>query len=169
MPHWPEVGLNRCCGVGVALVLLALGMTSPALAQDTVALRRGDRVRVTLPRLPARTQPRLWTGVLLAFDTAVIRLERRVDTVRIPLDSILQLERSLGRGPDHRLPPAGGALGLILGFVVGQAKNPFRPDPEPLEIGAVTVIGGLVGVAIGAVIGTQVRRDHWEVVPLPRR
>lgn len=153
---------------GAVLTLLMAGAAWPARAQDTAAVRRGDRVRVTLPRLPAHTQPRRWTGVLLALDSAGIRLERRADTVRIPLDSILRFERSLRRGPDHRAPLMGGAIGLVLGFVAGQAKNPFRPDPEPLEIGAVTVIGGLVGVAMGALIGTQMRRDEWGDVPVPR-
>jgi hypothetical protein len=118
---------------------------------------------VTLPRLPARTQPRRITGTLVALEPVVLSVAHRGDTISLGLDSVLVLEVSRGRVSRERTTAlAGAGLGLIAGFAIGQIAHPAAEDPGPREIIAITLIGGFVGTGLGVVVGREMRADRWE-------
>jgi hypothetical protein len=128
----------------------------------------GDRVRVTLPPLPTRTRPRLFTGSLVELREQVISMGRRRDTLTFALDSVLILEVSRGRETRERTGALVGAgLGLIAGFAIGHLRHPAADDPTTGQILTITVIGGFVGTGLGVVVGRHLETDRWERVPLP--
>jgi hypothetical protein len=152
-----------------ALTLLALSSGSFA-SQDTATVRPGDRVRITLPRPPARTQPRRVTGTLLALRPPAIAIADRGDTLSFALDSVLALEVSRGRvSHESRAALVGAALGLVAGIAVGQISHPAADQPTAREIITVSLVGGFVGTGLGVVLGRQFKTDHWAPVPAPGR
>jgi hypothetical protein len=149
----------------VAVLALAALTAGPAVAQDSLPLRPGDRVRITLPRLPARTQPRVYTGTLVALRGQAISVGIRRDTTTFALDSVLALEVSRGRVTRERTTAAvGAALGLVVGFAIGHLRHPAAEDPDAGQIATVTVIGGFLGTAAGVAVGLQMKTDRWEAV-----
>lgn len=154
-------------GVLAALAVLSPG---PLASQDSLPLRPGDRVRLTLPRLPARTAPRHVTGSLVALREQAVSIRDGGDTLTFALDSVIALEVSRGRESRERTTAlVGAALGLIAGLAISQIPHPAAEDPTTGEVVAVTIVGGFIGTAAGVLIGLQLKTDRWALVPLSRR
>jgi hypothetical protein len=154
----------------LAVTVLSITDTSRVHAQDSTAIAPGDRIRVTLPPAPGRSTLRRRTGTLILLAPSELRLQVRSDTVRWPLDSLVALEVSRGRAYGSATAPlVGGAIGLLAGFLIGHHGHPLRPESTSGEVVATTMAGGLLGVAAGAVIGSQIVGDRWVEIPLPGR
>jgi hypothetical protein len=92
-------------------------------------------VRLTLPRLPARTAPRRVTGSLVALREQAVSIRHRADTLMFALDSVIALEVSRGRESRERTTAlVGAALGLIAGLAVSQIPHPAAEDPTTGEV-----------------------------------
>jgi hypothetical protein len=153
----------------LALALLALS-PGPLTSQDTATVRPGSRVRITLPRPPARTQPRQVAGTLVALRPPVIAIANRGDTLSFALDSVLALAVSRGRGShESRAALVGAALGLVAGVAISQLTHPAADRATPREVVTIALVGGFVGTGLGVVVGQQVKSDRWEPVRVPGR
>ena len=171
-----------CCSVVTAAMVAA---AEPAAAQAPAALpiADGTRARVTAPALgPSR---RVATVIAQRGDTLVLRSEGALNSVAVPLAGVTGLEVSRGR---HTRVRRGLAVGLVTGAVVGAVASyaAYKPDTcGETELGCFlsplpefsrsdeTVLGaiggGLLGAAVGSVVGLAWRTERWERVSLPPR
>jgi len=167
-----------CCSVVTAATVAAL---DPAAAQAPAALpiAAGTRARVTAPALgPSR---RVATVIAQRGDTLVLRSEGALNSVAVPLAGVTGLEVSRGR---HTRVRRGLVVGLLGGALVGavSAFAAYESDPcaqgqffgcfdmgrgEQMGLGAVA--GGVLGAAVGSVVGLAWRTVRWERVSLPPR
>jgi hypothetical protein len=138
---------------------LVLALLPPLLAaQDTAAVKWGDRVRLLVPGHLVDA----W--ILAGGDSAGLLLTRGArDTLIVPLDIVRRFEVSRGT---RSAAPQGAGVGAILGAIVGAWVAGRQGPGDVLLRGA--GIGIAAGVGAGALIGTQVRTDRWQVVPLDR-
>ena len=148
------------------LLLIPLSFTSLA-AQDT--LTAGDKVRVT-------TEEERVVGSLVSLDDNQLTLttEARDSSLVLPLASLTKLEVSRGQ---KSMAGRGALIGLGAGAAVGVgtalvacAGGDCNTDGDitgalALGLGAG---GALVGAGIGALIGSSIKVDRWETVPLDR-
>jgi hypothetical protein len=155
-----------------ALVFLCLSTAAAAAEPDSVSLKKGDRVRVTIAGMQRvciieEMQP----GVLSLRSSETAALQR----VRIADISSLEIRapRSPGRGAG-RGAFIGGGIGLLGGIVTGIVSG----DDEPNTIISFTaaekalVLGmtlTMFGTIIGAIVGAVFPGEHWEKIPLDAR
>ena len=153
----------------LAIVLVAgAGVTAGAAAEpDSVSLKKGDRVRVTLAGMKAvciieEIQP----GVLGLRSSETAELQR----VRIADISSLEIRapRSHGAGAG-RGAMIGGGVGFLVGALYGIAVSAAF-NPSPSETGTLGVAGGIgfffIGAGLGALGGLMVPGETWKPVPL---
>jgi len=149
LKHWP------------LLALLSLPAMLPA--QDSVVVRPGARVRLTTG---AGRFVGTWEGS--AHDSLTI-LDARRTTVRVvAFDAVSALEISRGR---RRRTGRGALIGFVSGTTAGLVTalvfcrngcgefNTFIP----VALGGA---GAVVGTGVGALIGSQIRTERWESVPV---
>jgi hypothetical protein len=158
---------------GCVLVPWAVDALSPP-----TPLMSGQRVRVYLKH----QQPRVRTATLMAVGADGIVLRPALDSTRVavPFAELRGLEISRGVG-NHALDGAvgGAVLGALVGTVVGTARACSRvqdcrnvsgselPLEEGLWIVFSSVCGGmLIGGGGGLLVGSLVRTERWENVPL---
>ena len=141
----------------LASLTLVLALLPPLLAaQDSAAVRRGDRVRLLVPGHVVDA----WT--LAGGDSAGLLLTRGArDTLIVPLDIVRRFEVSRRT---RSAAPQGAGVGAILGAIVGVWVAARQGTGDVLLRGA--GIGIAAGAGAGAVIGALVRTDRWYVVPL---
>jgi hypothetical protein len=153
-------------------LLLMIGFAMAVVCGEAGAqaprVEPGDRVKV-------RPSPTTHDRVLLvtAADSQNLTLvgERTRREVRVPLESIRRLERSVG------LPTAGSSIGkgAIFGVLAGAAAGAgfgllLAEDPHKAEAALVLGgIGGGIGAGVGALTGAVTRTEQWESVPVARR
>ena len=152
-----------------ALVVLALALAvappDGVIAQDTLTVKVGSRVRVTAPELDLDK----YDGTV-----AVVRSDTlTVGTVQVPLASVTRLDVHKGRKGNVGKGAIIGTLvgvptGLALGVFYQQACSNTSDIGETclalIPIGAVAV--GLAGALVGGTIGSLIKTDRWEEVPL---
>ncbi|HEY7614639.1 MAG TPA: hypothetical protein VH764_16700 [Gemmatimonadales bacterium] len=154
--------------------LTLLLLLTPALlpAQEATVPRPGSRVQVHL----TDPTPRVVRGTLLSAESGSYRLLRDGgrDTLAFSTAAVSQLDTTAGRrtraGKGALL---GGGIGMAAGLALGLAAtaegcNGFCEDPSPGEIGAVSLIVGGMGAAIGALIGSATHSDRWVPASGPR-
>jgi hypothetical protein len=152
----------ECLCSGLVLLMGSyplLAQVSPA----SQALALGSRLRVT----EDSARPTRFVGVLLAQRADSLRLQtEEASPDRLVLRSqVVQLEVSRGRHSRWRLGAALGALaGTAVGFLAIQGKNYEVGDNTPTTIYVASVA---VGGVLGAVIGSSIHTDHWEVIAWP--
>jgi hypothetical protein len=115
-------------------------------------------------------------GTVLALrpDTIVVGND---EPVELAISSLTRLEVSRGRESKAR---TGGIVGLIGGAVAGAVIciaskcSLTSQSVEPLEdeglnsIALAAALGGVAGYGVGVLIGSTIKVDRWEEVPLDR-
>ncbi len=151
-------------GAVVSLLIVPLLIPSTSLStQEQPPIESGARVRIT------STDPVLVKSVGTCLELSEGHLQFASGTTAefwsIDVDSITALDVSRGRKPFGVLKGAG--IGLLVGVVVYSNY----PDREVDEGNVGILVGGAFGAAgalVGAGVGTLVRTDRWEEVPLER-
>jgi hypothetical protein len=163
--------------VTAALTVLLVVPLSTISAQQPPPLEVGSLVRVTSDCRPGRSRAdcRMEIGVLEAAtaDSVSLRLLDGGYLNAWPLASVTRLEVSRGRKSNGG---TGALYGFMAGFGVGAiwggiAGEGYMGDAHISAAGSV-VFGGLYVGAIGAIggllVGTFIKTDRWEEVPLDR-
>jgi hypothetical protein len=158
----------------IAYLLAALLVVAPV---ELEAQRRpphigpGDRVRLWAPRLGIEGS--VGTVMALRPDTIVVD---RGETLVLAISTLTRLEVS--RGQKSRAG-TGGIVGLVGGAAVGvligtasidadcEILSPDCDVNKNLESFALAAVaGGVVGYGVGVLLGSIVKVDRWEEVPL---
>lgn len=142
-------------------------------AQVPPMITPGSRVRVTLARAEA---PLIGVVQALRADSLLLELEPGVGETRtIHIPGVARVELSQGV---QRRTAKGAAVGAVVGITLGALLGAQSDDEcdvevcvdlvsreESIVLGAVIV--GLLGTAVGAVIGHLSRQERWVRVPVP--
>ena len=153
----------------VVLVIATLVIPWSGLSsQDIPPIAPGTRVRITAPS--AGADRLIGTVVPSPIDTLMVRPAARMTAVAIPLASVTRLEVRFGQ-KSHLL--LGAAIGFVAGAAslgIGSAVVCKREDSDCAKYQTVslTALGGLSGGAVGALLGSFIRTDRWDRVPLER-
>jgi hypothetical protein len=167
----------------ILLLFLTSFLTGPdagfAIESDPLHLT-GSRVRLYISdrstaagRLSSRGQMQTGTVLEVRGDTLVFTAEHQSTPTLVPTASLMGLEVNRGKKRSHVVKGAGlGFLaGVLVGGVVGYASAVQAAqngdDLAYLEVPAGMVVGGGVGIVVGAVIGTRRTGDRWEPQKLP--
>ena len=163
--------------ISLLLFVVAAVVTSPltARAHD---VRPGDRVRVfTTGKAGA---PPTVTGTVVSIDgeTLVVQTSRPSgnirnhhvaphDTATVALSNVTSLDRWTG-AKNHTFTGAviGAAAGLVIGFAARESSK-----TEGTEFGGgsdasglATLLLGIIGTGVGALIGHSLQTDQWDHV-----
>ncbi len=143
-------------------------------------IEEGDQIRLVAPSL---SDIKL-TGHVIEISTDAIRIARpnsqiphRLD---IPLNSIHSLEKYDGTKRNTGRGALTGAIvgGLGLGLASALSYEPCESDPDDIFDGCLihfspgslflmgAAAGGVLGTAVGAIIGSTSKRVVWKPVPL---
>ncbi len=155
----------------VAVLVVTTWSCSGYVADMSVA--PGDTVRGTAPSMDVDDS--VGTVAALETDTLTVQVEDRADALYVPLADVAKLEvqrgQKSGTGTGALI---GGGLGAALGVTVGlvgcSASN-CNLDEGDLTAAVAVVFGAggaLLGAGIGALIGSSIKTDRWETVPLDR-
>jgi hypothetical protein len=153
---------------------LVVTMSVEALAQDEPTVGVGSRVRVSAPEVAGDEligtvdTVRNDTLVVLAGDPSVLWI--------VPFPSIAKLEVSSGK---RSHAGRGAGIGFLAGLVIGGAIGYASGDEncggsgwgslciEKSELAVAAGLGfGLVGIGIGALVGSGFEAERWAYVPL---
>ena len=158
---------------GLLAAVLILIASVDLLAQQEPPIPRGDRVRVSAPTIDS--DPFIGTVVSMDADTLVLDLAGRNASLPVPVASVTSLDVS--QGTTSRVISGvliGGVIGLVVGTVVASTKqNEACGDYEGswfcMSPWILAGIGGpAAGALLGAGIGSQIKVERWETVPLDR-
>ena len=161
----------------VIAVTLAVGISGPGLAAGAPVpqplFEAGARVRVTW----GPGEGRRATGRVLQDDgnTLVLTVDHgRRPPLRIEWLSVRQIEipsgqrRNPGRGALVGALALGIPLALLATYSCGMAGLGWEPgDSPPTSAAGCAGVGLATGTALGAAVGSVVRTDRWQRVPLP--
>ncbi len=152
--------------LGTIATAAAMVLIAPAAsigAQPPAPLAAGERVRVVF----ATGRQVRHTGTVAAVrgDTLVLN-RRNSEPIAVSLASVVQVERSLGRG---RCGGAGARARCMLvsglaGTVVGGAIGFFTTQSASDMAGIGVIFGAPVGLIVGLVVGGFVGGERWERV-----
>jgi hypothetical protein len=156
-------GLMQCGAIALLLAPVV------AWSQEPPAIVPGARIRIT----EGASKPRSGTVVTAGTDTVVLRLDSGGETATFPVARISELEVSRGR---HGHAGAGVGLGFLAGLGAGALVGTLVCGGESAcysgsddMSGPVTAVaaglGGVVGMAVGAVVGGNHKTEKWEAVP----
>jgi hypothetical protein len=152
------------------LIVLAVLVAAPTQirAQDPPPIDPGARVRVSTSS--AADERIVGTLAALQSEALVVDVEGHSEPVTLPVASVTRLEVSTGRKSKT-------ATGAGIGFGIGAAAGTvlalmFCSDPDN-ACGAGSFLGGSVllglpGAGVGALIGSGIKVERWETVPLDR-
>ncbi len=165
------------CEVIVRVFTLLLALVVAALSdlqgQDQVFTAEGRRVRLKTCRTYADCT--YFVGTVTAVGADVIHLKTDSDALVRPFPklAIRKLELYRGRGPSTKEGALVGALmgGLVL-WLASQAGTECEPGAfeglcDAVQ-GSAFLGGALLGGCFGAAIGSAIRKDKWDEVPLDR-
>lgn len=174
----------QVCGALLASATLVCAISPLSRAQQPVQLPAGQGVRVTAPAAGLKGEQ----AFLLAATTDTIFIGRtqlrsdsgswHVDTVRtaVPIASLTSLEVKVGRRSHTLAYGAGGAAVGALTFFLGVKaaekdqcgwNDYFCIDKAtaPASERQALIVGGLLGAAVGAILGAHAGTERWEQVP----
>lgn len=132
----------------------------------------GERVRLTYRPGPHARVER-FVGRLTQANSDSLSVHGDDHSIVVPLPRVDQLEISRGQTSHTGTGALVGLIGggVILGAIAASSASECEglcigpTEPEPLFlIGA--LVGGLGGAAVGALMGSAIRVDRWEQVPL---
>jgi hypothetical protein len=139
----------------------------------------GSRVRLYVTdrstaagRLSSMGQMRTGTVNEVRGDTLLFTADHQSTQTLVPTASLTGLEVSRRNG-SHAL--AGAGLGFLAGVVAGGAIGLVSAhhaaktgdDLAYLRVPAGAVLGGGVGIAVGAILGSTSAKERWEPLKLP--
>jgi len=165
----------------ILVAILAFVPLASATAQ--VPVRPGARVRVTghfcQPLYSCvGGSPQQYVGTLVTWEADTLVVQSNRDTLAVPVDFVTRLDVSRGRKTNTA---NGAGIGFLLGGLVGavivyasyeecvpqglfSCIGPnYGPGTYALAGG---VIGGFGGLMAGALIGSAIKTDRWQEVPL---
>lgn len=173
--------MRRMLLISLATLLAPLASASG----QTVDLEHGQIIRVTAHPYDLRRTP--VTLVELGPDSLRVQyLRSRLDHSRVitdsldlavPLTAVTKIEVPNGRRSNWDRGArtgaiAGGAVGLLLGGVYAACNDSMVcPETGAQKAGAIvasTVMVGLAGGVVGAIIGAMSSREAWKEVPTGR-
>jgi hypothetical protein len=142
------------------LLLVAVAALAPGVAaQDTLAIERGERVRLIV-----ESRPNAVVGILVTQDRDSLRVQQRADAppVAFSREDVIGVEASLGA---HGHAGTGALVGLLAGGVAGAALGSGCSDDFlcPGPGGGALLLGG-TGLLFGALVGVFVRTERWDPV-----
>jgi hypothetical protein len=153
--------------LAIAQLTLLLVASPGLLAQESIAIERGQTIRVTVPELGIRLQ----VGEFEAVDGGMLVLSAPDSTLHYPLSAVSRLEVYRGR-ESH--PWRGAGIGFLTGYATGFLV--WLAGVEGCYEGASTVscaavlgggAGAIAGTLIGAFVGgVLVKTARWDEVPL---
>lgn len=165
--------------LGLALGLAWLSL-APASAQDST-VTPGERVRVTLPcdpageALPARRPLCEAEGTVVRFTPDTLEMLTEGSRDALPVAFLTGLEVRRVEGPDWWLPTGAGLLLGGVGAYVwlhggGSTSLCDRTRNQDAMSGSecvgMTLLGGVAGAGLGALIARLLRTERWMPVPL---
>ena len=144
------------------LVLFTLILLFPlAGSAQTSTLGIGSRVRYTVP--PPQQQTIIGTVSGQRGDSLLVATSEQ-DTVPVPRSG--KLEASAGI---HGHAGSGAVIGFLGGVALGVGLGAVFGDAHVVSNGVVVagagVLGGLVGMGLGAAIGSGIQTERWQPVP----
>ncbi len=134
-------------------------------AQEPPPIEAGSRIRVTAPAAGADKLVGTWLdsdGVELRVQT-----EEQPSPLTISLADVTRLEVSNGRKSKWLIGAGIGAVGgAVLGAALGANMQGDFSDSDKRIIAATGL--GLAGALVGGLVGSQIKTERWEEVPLDR-
>jgi ABC-type branched-subunit amino acid transport system permease subunit len=103
-----------------------------------------------------------------ALRADVVLDQGRRGRVAVPFASVVQLERSAGRGPCGAEAArwgcilGGGLVGALVGAVIGYTTTQGPGDTSGIDV----LWGTLAGLVVGMLVGNFVGGERWERVPI---
>ncbi len=145
------------------LVLAALMPTG--VRGQTPPVPLDSHVRATVETDDARLR---YVGRLAGWDEAVLRIDdAKLGETEIARRTLASLEVQRGE-KKHTLAGAliGAAAGAAIGFAIGSSLD--DDFCWPCSVAFTTPVGAVVGGGAGALVGSRIRTDRWEPVPVDR-
>ncbi len=131
-------------------------------------LEAGDRIRFFAPPLfPVRT-----VGIFASLDGHLLYVDSMMTgagSIAIPLANVSQLEVSTGVKPKTLTGLlVGAAVGVVIGGMLVWAftSDPDSGNTEFSEVVGATLIIAVPFAGLGAIIGSVIRPESWEEVPV---
>ena len=148
----------------VMVFLMTLMSVLPSDGSSQALPSPGDRIRIR------QVDGTVLTGTLAAWSEETVQLsgesvDRRME---VPVSAIEALETSLGRS--HRFGTYYGisvAASSILGGLVGLSRSGNASIGRGENAAGGLLLGYLVGIPLGAVIGSLVTGERWSPVAIP--
>lgn len=151
---------------------LVFAGSSPMVSQESQSLTVGSRIRVQ-----SVTVGRTWLiGNLQAVqgDSLWLLTGEPPKSMTLAIPALARLELSRGRRRQAGRGAwigavAGGALGFFLGVATYEECDAcFGPDPGVMGNGILgSLVGGVFGLGVGALVGGSIRAESWRPVPRP--
>lgn len=146
----------------IAIVALSLACPVPGMAQDTVIVQSGARVRI-------RTSPGAsWLPgslVRVRADTVELSGCAQCPPSTYQLSGLNAIEVRVSRAPRGSTILGVALMGALVGGAGGYAHadraTTHCGDGPCLGIGIEPVAGAVVGALLGAAVGTRIRYDYW--------
>lgn len=149
----------------------------PTRVQELPIVQPGEPVRIwhgwrMLGRRQVRDSHRA-VFTELTSDSLVVQLIEPWERLALPLDSVARLEVYQDRRANTAQgAAAGGVAGFFVGLVVGMDKKAECEEQGKwmcgVEGGGWATAGLMGGAAVGALVGSLIKTDRWEEVPLDR-
>jgi hypothetical protein len=155
----------------LAVLISCAGVCAPLEAQQHTVPDSGARIRVTIAGVfrqsPFGSRTERLEGIVrsISADTLSLALSPAIAPIAIPRSSVRAVEISLGpsaRG--HAF--LGGAIG---GTFFGLRMYVVNQEPETRRFASnwqAGVVGGALGFALGAWIGSRIPNERWRTVRL---
>jgi hypothetical protein len=156
---------------GLCLVSSVLASGAGAQEQRGVTRAGFDSLRTAVGfrvRVRDATDPSWQTGTLGSVNNETLMLLGRRDDTKIPTQSLVAVQRSLGRA---RFNPSmvGFVVGMLAGGGAGAAiGNANRPSSQPngSQRSVGLAIGAAVGAGLGTLVGAALAPEHWRDIRL---
>ncbi|UCC85234.1 MAG: hypothetical protein JSW46_10100, partial [Gemmatimonadota bacterium] len=149
----------------IALLVPTFVLTASVdlFAQQELLIEPGDTVKVAVAAVAHE-------GIVLALkpDTILLDVRDATEPLALLLASVTRLDVKRGRKSRADLGAGiGGLIGMVAGALTGKA---FCGSSEDEECRGASFGGGLIGFvalgAVGAAVGSSIKTDRWEEVPL---
>lgn len=147
-----------------------LALATGVAAQESPHLDVGTRVRLSLEGQVSKPLVALWIGLI---DGHVQLQGEEGKAIRLPVASILHLDRSIGTMSNAKTGAlVGVSVGGVVGALAGKSVDPYSDCSGNAGEGECRlwlwggVLFGAVGAGVGALMGQAIRTDIWERVTL---